>query len=69
LQKEIGGKAVAWLYAWVPHSAAEADHEAALARKLGALQILLWEADYLDDGRPKSEISKALRSFAGRRMP
>jgi hypothetical protein len=69
LQKEIGGKADVWLYAWVPQNAADAEREASQASKLGAHQILFWEADYFDDGRPKSEISKALRSFPGRGAP
>jgi hypothetical protein len=51
----------------VPRTVADVDREAALARKLGAGQILFWEADYLDDGRPKAEISRALRAVtAGR---
>jgi hypothetical protein len=63
LEKEVGGKAKVLLYSWVPRTVADADREAALARKLGAGQILFWEADYLDDGRPKAEISKALRAI------
>ncbi len=67
LENEVGGRAKVWLYAWVPRTVADVDREAALARKLGAGQILFWEADYLDDGRPKAEISKALRAVTGRR--
>ena len=66
LEKEVGGKAKVWLYAWVPRSVADVDREAALARTLGAGQVLFWEADYLDDGRPKADISRALRAVAGR---
>jgi hypothetical protein len=42
------------------------DREAALARKLGAGQILFWEADFLDDGRPKEEISKAFHAVGNK---
>jgi uncharacterized lipoprotein YddW (UPF0748 family) len=67
LEKEVGGKARVWLYAWVPRTAADVDREVALAQKLGVGQILFWEADYLDDGRPKAEISRALRAVTGRK--
>jgi hypothetical protein len=66
LQKEVAGKAEVWLYAWMPRNAADVERDVSLAHRLGARHILLWEADYLDDGRPKTEISRTLRSVPGR---
>jgi len=63
LENEVNGKARVWLYAWMPRTVADVEREAGLARTLGAGQILFWEADYLDDGRPKAEISRALRAL------
>jgi hypothetical protein len=65
LQREVEAKVDVWVYSWAPNNAADVDREAALARRLLARQILLWEADYLDDGRPKAQISNALRAIAG----
>jgi hypothetical protein len=65
LETEVNGKARVWPYAWMPKAVADVDREAALARKLGAGQVLFWEADYLDDGRPKAEISRAMRAISG----
>ncbi len=65
LEKEVNGKVRVWLYAWMPRTVADVNREAALARKLGSNQILFWEADYLDDGRPKGELSRAMRAISG----
>jgi hypothetical protein len=64
LSAEAGGRAGVWLYAWVPKDVAEVGRDLDLARKLGARQILFWEADYLDDGRDKAAIQRALRDGA-----
>jgi hypothetical protein len=47
----------------MPRTVTDVNREAALARKLGTKQILFWEADYLDDGRPKAEIFRALQAL------
>jgi hypothetical protein len=56
-----GGKVDVWTYAWVPNNTAEFDRDYQLARKLGAKQILFWEADYID-GRPNAAELKAAMS-------
>ncbi|MEO5803526.1 MAG: family 10 glycosylhydrolase [Verrucomicrobiota bacterium] len=49
LRKETENKVDVWIYAWVPNSVAEAEQTFALAEKVGAKEILYWEADYIDD--------------------
>jgi len=49
LKKETSGKVDVWCYAWVPQTVAEFQQDFALARRLGAKQMLFWEADYIDD--------------------
>jgi hypothetical protein len=64
LKKETEGKVNVWLYAWVPRKVADFERDSALARKVGAKQILFWEADYID-GRPnKEELQAAMRAQA-----
>jgi hypothetical protein len=58
LKEETGGKLDVWTYAWVPQNADELNRDFALAKKVGAKQILFWEADYIED-RPK-EIRPAM---------
>lgn len=51
-----------WLYCWVPNMTEEFALDLALARKVGARQMLFWEADYIDL-RPepqRTEIMKAM---------
>jgi hypothetical protein len=48
LKKETDGKVDVWLYQWVPKSVGEFNEQIALAKKLGASQILHWEADYVE---------------------
>jgi uncharacterized lipoprotein YddW (UPF0748 family) len=48
LREETGGKVDVWLYQWVPKTAAEFNGQVALAKTLGASQILHWEADYIE---------------------
>jgi hypothetical protein len=61
LQKETEGRVDVWSYAWVPQTPADFQRDFALARRLGAKQILFWEADYIDD-RPQAAELKALMS-------
>lgn len=61
LKKETEGKVDVWSYAWVPQNAADFDASFSLAQRLGAKQILFWEADYIDD-RPQAAQLKALMS-------
>jgi hypothetical protein len=64
LRDETAGaerKVDVWTYAWVPNNTAEFDRDYQLARKLGAKQILFWEADYID-ARPNAAELKAAMS-------
>ncbi len=64
LRKETEGKVNVWTYAWVPSSVADAEQTFALADKLGAKEILFWEADYIDDRANAVEIKTAMRRRA-----
>jgi glycosyl hydrolase family 10 len=64
LTAQTEGKVDVWLYAWVPDSFASFEREFALAKKLGARQILFWEADYIDDRPNREELQRAMRSHA-----
>jgi hypothetical protein len=64
LREETGGKADVWLYGWVPSTVDEFARDASLARQLGAGQLLLWEADYIDDRGNADELKKAMRARA-----
>ena len=50
-----------WTYAWVPNNVAEFTRDFELAKRVGAKQILFWEADYID-GRPNAAELKAAMS-------
>jgi len=66
LREETRGKVDVWTYAWVPRSVAEFERDFALARSLGAPQILFWEADYIDDRPDAGAIGEAMtRKSAG----
>jgi hypothetical protein len=64
LRKETGSAVDVWTYAWVPQNAAEATSTLAIADKVGAGNVLFWEADYIDDRANAAEIQKALRARA-----
>jgi hypothetical protein len=64
LKKETEGKVNVWLYAWVPSTVADVVRDSALAKKVGARQILFWEADYIDTGPNKDELQAAMRAQA-----
>jgi uncharacterized lipoprotein YddW (UPF0748 family) len=57
LKEETEGTVDVWAYAWVPQTVAQVEAEVLLAKKLGAKQILFWEADYIDD-RPNAAALK-----------
>jgi hypothetical protein len=61
-KEETGGKMDVWLYQWVPKSVAEFDGQVALAKKLGASQILHWEADYIEGA--SKELTHAMASLS-----
>jgi hypothetical protein len=64
LKTETEGKVDIWSYAWVPQNVAEFEQDFSLAQRLGAKQILFWEADYIDDRAQKAELERAMSSRA-----
>jgi hypothetical protein len=60
LKNETEGKVDLWSYAWVPQDVAEFERDFALAQRLGVKQILFWEADYIDDRSPATELKVAM---------
>lgn len=64
LRAETGGKVNVWSYAWVPNDPGEFDRDFQLARKLGATQVLFWEADYIDARGNAAELKSAMSARA-----
>jgi hypothetical protein len=64
LRKETGGRIDVWTYAWVPRNIGELSDTCVLAEKLGARQILFWEADYIADRANGAELKAAMRARA-----
>ena len=60
LQKETENKVDVGTYAWVPQTVAEFNRDFALAKNLGAKEILFWEADYIDDRANAAELKAAM---------
>lgn len=58
LRSETERKVDVWTYAWVPRTVEEVRDDAAIAHRVGAHEILFWEADYIDD-RPNAAALKA----------
>jgi hypothetical protein len=61
LKAETGGKVDVWTYAWVPNTVAEFERDFGVAQSVGAKQMLLWEADYIDGRTNAAELSEAMR--------
>ncbi len=64
LRDETGGRVNVWTYAWVPNNVAEFDRDYAIARDVGAKQMLLWEADYIEVRPNAPELQHAMRMRA-----
>jgi uncharacterized lipoprotein YddW (UPF0748 family) len=64
LRDETANKTNVWLHSWVPRTTAEIERDGNLARKVGASQILFWEADYIDDRPNREELQRTMRSLA-----
>lgn len=60
LQKETHHSVEVWTYSWVPSTVQQFQQDADLARKLGAKEMLLWEADYIDDRPNAAELKTAM---------
>ncbi len=67
IEEETEGRVPLWLYCWVPNAPDEFTRDLALARKVGASQMLFWEADYIDArAEPKrSEIMRVMNEAGG----
>jgi hypothetical protein len=59
LRNEVGDQVDVWYFGWVPGDPASFDSQYAEARKVGARQILFWEADYIDN--PPQDAKEALQ--------
>ncbi|MEO6035564.1 MAG: family 10 glycosylhydrolase [Verrucomicrobiota bacterium] len=60
LLTETENRVDVWTYAWVPQTVADFENDFALAKSLGAKEILFWEADYLDDRANAAELKAAM---------
>lgn len=65
LRKEADGPCGVWYFGWVPNTPEEFLRDAAATRKLGAQQLLLWEADYIDARPNRTELQELMRKHAG----
>ena len=64
LKQLTGGTIDIWMYAWVPTTAEDFRSGLECARKLGAKQILYWEADYIDNNPQKTDLQKMMNDQA-----
>ena len=64
LQNETAGRVDVWTYAWVPATVADAEQTFAVADKVGAKEVLFWEADYIDGRANAAELKASLRNRA-----
>ena len=64
LLKETENRVDVWSYAWVPQTLADIDRDFSLATTTGAKQVLLWEADYIDDRANAAELKAAMLKHA-----
>ncbi len=69
LRSETQGLINIWLYGWVPDTPEQFDGEMALARQLGASQILFWEADYIDAKQEKAVLQQHMRNAVAGDVP
>jgi uncharacterized lipoprotein YddW (UPF0748 family) len=62
----VGDYCPVWAYSWVPLDAGQFQESIRRADKLGAPQILYWEADYIDlpDRIDNKELNAAMRGYA-----
>jgi hypothetical protein len=60
MTQQVGDAVDVWLFGWVPGSVKDFANDRDLAQKLGARQILFWEADYIDGREQKAEIQAAM---------
>jgi hypothetical protein len=65
LKKDVGNRADVWYYAWVPNANEDFTRDFDAAAKVGAKNVLFWEADYIDD-RPNATALKQAMSAQAR---
>ena len=63
LREETEKKVDIWTYAWVPNTVEQFREDASLARREGAAEMLLWEADYIDDRTNAAELRGCFRTM------
>jgi hypothetical protein len=63
-EETAAGKVDVWTYAWVPRNLAEFNRDFELAQSAAAGQMLLWEADYIDDRPNAAELKAAMAARA-----
>ena len=64
LRDETANRKEVWTFAWVPHNVEGFEQDVALARRVGARQMLLWEADYIAIRANAPELQQAMRRRA-----
>jgi hypothetical protein len=62
LKQETEGKVDLWLYGWI-NSAENFRAEIALAEKLGAVELLLWESNYIGLPPEKGDVVEAMAGY------
>jgi uncharacterized lipoprotein YddW (UPF0748 family) len=61
LRSLLDPKVDVWTYAWVPDTVATFQNDLAIAHRVHADHMLLWEADYIDARDNKTELQSAMR--------
>lgn len=61
LQEETEGRVDVWLFVWVPEKVSDFERDVQLAEKLGAKQLLFWEADYITCRGNKEDLQRVMR--------
>ncbi|NLG28269.1 MAG: family 10 glycosylhydrolase [Chloroflexi bacterium] len=61
IERETEGRLPLTLYGWVPEQVGDIERDVRLAEELGATELLLWEADYVDS-RPADKLA-AIRAW------
>jgi uncharacterized lipoprotein YddW (UPF0748 family) len=68
MRDETEGRLPLTLYVWVPKQLSDWERDLDIAQRLGASEMLFWEADFIDS-RPADKleaIERAIRSYQGR---
>lgn len=66
LKDEVGNHCDVWLYWWVPSDAEDFKKSVMTAGKLGAMQVLYWESDYIDSPEriDNKQLVQAMKRYA-----